>query len=92
SAKMLAGSGAPPPEENPTERKYNFLLQPRSRGPAYWPLISANSLVQTKDKSPNVGKSHLCQEFALSVNGGASFLFIAVPTLSTNPRELDLNG
>ena len=25
-AKIIAGSGAPPPEENPTERKYNFFL------------------------------------------------------------------
>ncbi|MGA8672613.1 MAG: hypothetical protein WB679_22240, partial [Terracidiphilus sp.] len=24
-AKIIAGSGAPPPEENTTERKYNFL-------------------------------------------------------------------
>jgi hypothetical protein len=39
---MLAGSGTPPPEENPTERKYNFLL-PQSRSPAYWPVISANA-------------------------------------------------
>jgi len=23
---MPAGSGTPPPEENPTERKYNFFL------------------------------------------------------------------
>ena len=23
--RCLAGSGAPPPEENPTQRKYNFL-------------------------------------------------------------------
>ena len=28
SAKMLAGSGAPPPEEIPTEREYSFLLPP----------------------------------------------------------------
>jgi hypothetical protein len=48
---MLAGSGAPPPEENPTERKYNFFLPPQSRSPAYWPVISANALIEARRKS-----------------------------------------
>jgi hypothetical protein len=39
---MLAGSGAPPPEENPTERKYNFLLQPTIT----WPSLLAAYLRQ----------------------------------------------
>jgi hypothetical protein len=43
---MLAGSGAPPPEENPTERKYIFLPPQQTRGPAYWPLISAKPLIE----------------------------------------------
>jgi hypothetical protein len=31
-AKIIAGSGAPPPEENPTERKYTFLPTGRRAG------------------------------------------------------------
>jgi hypothetical protein len=44
-----------------------------------------------KRDSREVGKPNLCQEFVFSVNGGASLFFIAVPTLSTKPGELDLN-
>jgi hypothetical protein len=38
-----------------------------------------------------VGKPALCQESVFSVNPGASLFFIAVPTLSTKPGELDHN-
>jgi len=39
----LAGSGAPPPEENPTERKYNFLPQ----AAITWPSLLAGYLRQS---------------------------------------------
>jgi hypothetical protein len=49
---MLAGSGAPPPEENPPERKYSFLpsyskLHRQSMSPSiygFWPVNSHHSL------------------------------------------------
>jgi hypothetical protein len=54
---MLAGSGTPPPEENPTERKYNFLL-PQSRSPAYWPVISAGVLIKRSWRGQLFGVNH----------------------------------
>src|ERR1700739_4136236 len=47
SAKMLAGSGAPPPEEIQLKENITSCCKPRSGGPAYWPLISAKSLIDT---------------------------------------------
>ena len=46
SAKMLAGSGAPPPEEIQLKENITSYCKPRSRGPAYWPLISANARIE----------------------------------------------
>jgi len=50
---MLAGSGAPPPEENQLKENITSYSKPQSRGPAYWPLISAKSLIlETKYRAP----------------------------------------
>jgi hypothetical protein len=44
---MLAGSGAPPPEENQLKENITSYSKPQSRGPAYWPLISADALSES---------------------------------------------
>jgi len=46
-AKIIAGSGTPPPEENPTERKYTFLPTGRRAGIkllAGYPAVLVNRL------------------------------------------------
>jgi hypothetical protein len=44
---MLAGSGAPPPEENQLKENITSYSKPQSRGPAYWPLISADAFMES---------------------------------------------
>jgi hypothetical protein len=44
---MLAGSGAPPPEENQLKENITSYSKPQSRGPAYWPLIFAEVLIDS---------------------------------------------
>ncbi len=51
--RCLAGSGAPPPEENPTERKYNFLLQ----AAITWPSLLAAYLRQSTHRLARSGLS-----------------------------------
>jgi hypothetical protein len=49
TAKMLAGSGTPPPEEIQLKENITSYCKPRSRGPAYWPLIAAESLTEDRE-------------------------------------------
>ena len=46
SAKILAGSGAPPPEEVQLKENITSYRQPESRGSVYWPLISAEYQIE----------------------------------------------
>jgi hypothetical protein len=56
---MLAGSGAPPPEENQLKENITSYSKPQSRGPAYWPLISANEhFDRVPGQSPAIQKLH----------------------------------
>ena len=56
--KIIAGSGTPPPDKNPTERNITSYLQGVGCDPGYWPVISL--LASTEDhaweRSPDTGR------------------------------------
>ena len=47
--KITAGSGAPPPEENSTERKYTSYLLAAGHEPGYWPVFSLLSSIENNE-------------------------------------------
>ena len=52
---MLAGSGAPPPEEIQLKENISSGSYPKKTDSEYWPVISANALTELSDGYREVG-------------------------------------
>jgi hypothetical protein len=90
SAKMLAGSGVPPPEENPTERKYNFLLQAAF---AWLRLLAAYLRLRTHyERAPCLRRqsawaAHACGGFAPTPPGFSALVPLPIGSFTGQIAE-----